>query len=63
MSSILSLLPSILAAVGSIAGLFSGTISGYVSAHPTLAMVLGGIYAIFAHLMPSPVASSTPLAK
>ena len=59
MSTFLSLLPSLIGILGSVAGMFSSTATGYVSAHPTLALVLGGLYSIFAHLMPSPV-SSTP---
>lgn len=58
MASFLSYLPSIIGAVSAVAGLFSADLQGLVAAHPTLALVLGGIYSIFSHLMPSPVAPS-----
>lgn len=36
------------------------TIQGAISSHPTLSVVLAGIWAIFGHLLPSPVATPAP---
>ena len=55
----MNLIPSILTALLTIAGLFTPQIQSALSAHPQAALVVGGVYAVLNHLMPSPVASST----
>ena len=50
-------LPSILAAVVSLVGLFAQPLQAWVSAHPAIAVALGGAAAIIAHLLKSPTQS------
>ena len=47
-------LPSIIAALSALAGLFAPQVQALVAAHPSVALVMSGLYAIFAHFMPSP---------
>lgn len=51
--------PSILAALVALWGVFGAQIQAEVSMYPTLAIVLSMIGVVIAHLLPSPVASST----
>jgi hypothetical protein len=54
------LLPTIIAAFGTIAVAVAPAIQSKVASHPTLSVVLAGVYAIVAHWLPSPTAPPTP---
>jgi len=62
MSKVLAFLqkywPSVLPAVVALWGVYGTQVQSFVSAHPEVAAVVGGLYAIFTHLMPSPVVAS-----
>ena len=51
-------LTSIIALASAAVSIFTPQISHGISTHPTIATIIAAVYAIFAHLMPSPVASS-----
>ncbi len=56
MSSFLtSYLPSIVSALIAVLSIFSTDIQGLIMSHPAIASSLGALYAILAHLLPSPV--------
>lgn len=56
-------LTSIIALVGAAVSIFTPQISSGISAHPTLATIVAAVYAVFAHIMPSPTgAAITPKA-
>lgn len=47
-------LTSIIALVGAAVSIFTPQIQTGISAHPTVAAIIAAVYAIFAHIMPSP---------
>jgi hypothetical protein len=47
--------PTIVTLLLTIAGMFAAPIQAALSAHPTIGLLLGGIYAIIKGLLPSPV--------
>ena len=55
MSTLLKLLPTVISAIVGILSFFSADIQGFIMAHPAVAAILGAIYAIFTHILPSPV--------
>lgn len=56
MSSFLtSYLPSIVSALIAVLSIFSTDVQGLITSHPAIATSLGALYAILAHLLPSPV--------
>jgi hypothetical protein len=56
MSSFLTAyLPSIVSALIAVLSIFSGQVQGLIVTHPAIAAALGSLYAILAHLLPSPV--------
>lgn len=54
MSTFVNLLPSIVSALAGILAFFSADIQGFIAAHPAVAAILGAVYAIFTHILPSP---------
>lgn len=54
MTKLKSLLPSLIALATAALTIFSPVLQGYVSAHPSVSAVLAAVYAVIAHLMPSP---------
>lgn len=52
--------PSIFAAAASLFTIFTPIIQGAVASHPAIAVVLASIYAVIAHIMPSPVSDPNP---
>jgi len=50
-----SYLPSIVSALVAVLSIFSADVQGLISSHPAIASSLGALYAILAHLMPSPI--------
>ena len=55
MSFLTSYLPSIVSALIAVLSIFSSDIQALITAHPAIATSLGALYAILAHLLPSPV--------
>jgi len=53
--------PTILPGVGALWTAYGHQILGYIAAHPQIAGIVATLYAIFAHLMPSPVLNSNKL--
>ncbi len=47
--------PSILPGIVGLWGVYGTQIQAFVAAHPSIALVVSMGYAVFAHLMPSPV--------
>lgn len=52
--------PSILPAIVAVWGIYGTQVQHLVSSHPEVSAVVGALYAILAHLMPSPVSASKP---
>ena len=55
MKSLSKYLPSIVSIVVLVAGTFSQPVQEAIAAHPNLALVLGGVYSVLSHLLPSPL--------
>jgi hypothetical protein len=51
--------PTILPGVVALWGAYGTQVQAFISAHPELAGLAAALYAVFSHLMPSPVANST----
>ena len=52
----MSYLPSIIAALAAVASVFGGPVQAFIAAHPAVAAIIAGAYAILAHFLPSPSA-------
>lgn len=63
MNAIKSWWPSIVAVLGAIAPIVLPAVKDAISHHPQVAVVLGAIYAILSHLLPSPVATAPASVK
>lgn len=51
-------LTSLVALAGAAVSIFTPQIHDGISAHPTVAAIVAAVYAIFAHIMPSPTGSA-----
>ena len=53
-------LPTVLTLLVLVAGAVAQPVQDFVSLHPMLALVLGSVYAMLKHFLPSPVAPKKP---
>ena len=51
--------PSVLPAIAALWAVYGTQIQNLIAAHPSATAVIGAAYAVFAHLMPSPIKTAS----